>query len=247
MNLRGFVRKLTLTGLALSSALLGGRTLADETIKGQVLGAGAPIAKSTVTLWAASADTPKQIAQTRTGDDGRFVVHSVETGRATLKGKRSGAVSSTSASAEPILYLVAAGGESKVSKISGDNPAIVLLTVVGSNPPTSVVVNEFTTVASVWTHAQFLNGSAIQGPPLGLRIAAGNVPNFVDIETGGYGGAILGPLNSTQTPTMANFATISTLLAGCIARVKLDACSRDRKSTRLNSSHEFVSRMPSSA
>ena len=26
-----------------------------------------------------------------------------------------------------------------------------------------------------------------------------------------------------------------------------DACKQDRKSTRLNSSHEFVSRMPSSA
>ena len=36
-------------------------------------------------------------------------------------------------------------------------------------------------MASVWTHAQFLEGSTIKGPALGLRIAAGNVPNFVDL------------------------------------------------------------------
>jgi hypothetical protein len=56
-----------------------------------------------------------------------------------------------------------------------------------------------TTVASVWTHAQFLDGSGIKGPALSLRIAAGNVPNFVDLQTGSWGGAIQDPLNSGQT------------------------------------------------
>ena len=32
-------------------------------------------------------------------------------------------------------------------------------------------------------------------------------------------------LNSNQTPTMANFATLSSVMAGCITRVKADACS----------------------
>ena len=76
-----------------------------------------------------------------------------------------------------------------VSKGGGDNPAIALLTVLGNKPPTKVIVNEMTTVASVWTNAQFLDGIGIKGYALGLRIAAGNVPNFVDLETGGYGGA----------------------------------------------------------
>jgi hypothetical protein len=58
-----------------------------------------------------------------------------------------------------------------------------------------------------------------------LRIAAGNVPNFVDLETGGWGGAIQDPLNSSQTPTMANFATLADLLSACVTRVKADACS----------------------
>ena len=43
-------------------------------INGQVLGAGAPIADSTVTLFAASAGAPKRLAQAKTGADGRFTV-----------------------------------------------------------------------------------------------------------------------------------------------------------------------------
>ncbi len=83
-----------------------------------------------------------------------------------------------------------------------------------------------TTVASVWTHAQFLDGSAIRGNALGLKIAAGNVPNFVDVAAGAWGDAIQGPLNSGQTPTMANFATLADVLAGCVTRVTDDACAR---------------------
>ena len=41
-----------------------------------------------------------------------------------------------------------------------------------------------------------------------------NVPKFVDIATGGYGGTIQEALNSGQTPTMANFATLADVLAG---------------------------------
>ena len=35
------------------------------------------------------------------------------------------------------------------------------------------MINELTTVASAWTSAQFLKGSALSGNALGLRIAAG--------------------------------------------------------------------------
>jgi hypothetical protein len=187
--------------------LIAGSASAADSIKGQVLGGDAPIANSTVTLWAEGADAPMQLAQTKTGEDGRFEVH--------VSGSQD----------DPILYLVATGGEPKATG-GGDNPAVALITVLGSIPPAMVVINEFTTVASVWTHAQFLDGTAIKGHALGLRIAAGNVHNFVNVETGGWGGAIQDPLNSGQTPTMANFATLADLLSGCITRVKADACSR---------------------
>src|SRR5262249_856566 len=53
-----------------------------------------------------------------------------------------------------------------------------------------------------------------------------NVPNFIDLETGGWGHAIQGPLNSSQTPTMANFATLADVLAACVTRITADACDK---------------------
>src|SRR6202035_2826500 len=53
-----------------------------------------------------------------------------------------------------------------------------------------------------------------------------SVPNFVDLATGGWGAAIQDPLNSSQTPTMANFATLADALAGCVTRVMADACTK---------------------
>ena len=178
-------------------------------IEGQVQAGGGPLANSTVTLWAASAGEPRQLAQARTNNDGRFELGSQET-----------------LGADVILYVVAKGGEAAVNKGAGDNPAAALLAVLGNMPPPKVVINEMTTVASVWTHAQFLNGAAITGHALGLKIAAGNLPSFVDLQTGGWGDAIQGPLNSGQTPTMANFATLADLLSGCVTRVSTDACSQ---------------------
>ena len=194
--------------LAVSGPLLAGPAFAADRINGQVLGAGAPIANSIVTLWAASAGAPKELAQARTGADGRFTM------------KVPGARGASS------LYLVAQRGRSVADKGGGDNPRIALMTVLGPKPPAKVTINEMTTVASVCTHAQFLDGTAIQGHALGLRIAAGNVPNFVDLTTGGWGGAIQDPLNSSQTPTMANFATLADLISACVTRVTADACEK---------------------
>jgi len=182
---------------------------ASATINGRVLGAGAPIVSSTVTLWAATASEPAQLAQATTDANGQFNLN----------------VTITSA-VDASLYLVARGGRSSADKSGGDNPAIALLTVVGSKAPAKVTINEMTTVASVWTNAQFFDGKAISGNALGLRIAAGNVPSFVDLATGGWGGTIQDPLNSGQTTTMANFATLADVLSGCVVRVTADACGK---------------------
>jgi streptogramin lyase len=179
--------------------------MAAGTIIGQVLGAGAPIVGSTVTLWAENASAePRQLAQVQSGSDGRFA----------MVADSSGAN----------LYLVATGGRPTANATSGDNPAIGLMTVLGGNVPANVVINEMTTIASVITHVQFLNGTAIEGPQLPLRIAAGNVRNFVDLGTGDYGATILDALNGGQTPTLANFATLANILAACATQLKLDAC-----------------------
>jgi DNA-binding beta-propeller fold protein YncE len=176
-------------------------------VTGRVLGGDAPVDRSTVTLWAATLGSPVQLGRAVTAADGRFTIDAA-----------------AASAQEASLYLVAEGGRSSADKTGGDNDRVRLMTVVGSEPPPSVVINELTTIASVWTHAQFIDGAAIQGHALGLRIAAGNVPNFVDLTTGGLGPVIQDPLNSSQTTTLATFNTLGDLLAGCVARVRADAC-----------------------
>ncbi len=149
---RQTMRKRSISSALAVFGLLSTVSAFAATLNGQVLGAGAPIANSTVTLWAASADAPKQLAEAQTGADGRFAL--------TVPDTRS---------ADASLYLVAKGGQPAANKASGDNHAIALMAVVGIKPPARVVINEFTTVASVWTHAQFLDGSAISGHALGLQ------------------------------------------------------------------------------
>jgi len=207
MKLVNWTRFFCLGGLLLAG-MHAKAAFCAEHLSGRVLGAGVPIASSTVVLWEAGSNAPKKLAEAKTNDQGQFEIRSIAT-RGT----------------DSFLYLVATGGVPKAQKGSADNPAIALLTVLGNKLPDKVVINEFTTIASVWTNTQFLDGPKLQGNVLGLRIAAGNVSNFVDLQTGGWGGAIQDPLNGGQTPTMANFATLADVLAGCVALIRSDACS----------------------
>ncbi len=198
--------------MLLAGGLLGwtcGPATAEVRIEGQVQAGGGPIAKATVTLWAAGPGAPQKLAETQTKDDGSFDLESA--------GKKDDA---------GVLYLIAKSGEPKVGGDKGLNPAITLMATLGTTPPTRVTINELTTVASAWTGAQFLNGIALSGNALGLRIAAGNVPNLVDLETGGLGPVIQDSLNSSQTATLATFNTLANLLTGCITRVHGDACNK---------------------
>ena len=83
---------------------------AQSSLKGRVLGAGAPVANATVTLWAASVGATTELAHSQTGDDGRFELLAV-----------------APQSPDSSLYLIAKGGHATASKVSGDNPAIALL------------------------------------------------------------------------------------------------------------------------
>ena len=186
-----------------------GQAASAQQLVGKVAGGGGPIARSTVTLWAAGQGAPAKLAETSTDDDGAFHVRF-----------------DTQQAGGGVLYLTARGGEPRTGGSRAANPAIALMATLGSTAPAEVTVNELTTVASVWTGAQFLKGEALSGHALGLKIAAGNVPNLVDLRTGGLGPAIQDPLNSTQTTSLATLNTVAALLAGCITRVQADACGR---------------------
>ena len=151
---RSIVRTLMLGTMFLASVLSTGAAFAADSIKGLVALGSAPIAKSTVTLWEASADAPRQLNQTKSGDDGRFEVR--------VEGARDGGA----------LYLVAAGGVAEASKAGRDDPEIVLLSMLGSKPPEQVVVNELTTVASAFAAARFIGASPFQG----IRWGCGSLP-----------------------------------------------------------------------
>jgi hypothetical protein len=144
-----------------------------------------------VTLYAAGAGAPTQLAQSKTDTNGAFKLNA--------KQAPNGSV----------LYVVTKGGTPKATAAKGPNDAIALLAVLGSAPPPKVVINEFTTIASVWTHNQFIDGTTIKGPALGLKIA-------VTYELCRSADRRLGhdhsrPLNSSQTPTMANSLRSPTL------------------------------------
>jgi hypothetical protein len=204
-NLRLDRRRLGLaTGAVSLTRFVPGQSAAAATraiqvpaqLQGEVLGAGAPIAAAAVTLWEASAGAPKQIAQTRTDAAGRFLFAPVG-----------------DAGAEAIRYVVAIGGTLMAHADAGEQPTLALMTLLGPTTPPFVTINELTTVAAAFTAARFIDGGAIAGSPLGLRIAASNAPNLVDPATGGWGAVLLDPLNSTQTTTLATLNTLAGLIS----------------------------------
>jgi hypothetical protein len=95
------MKSVLLLSLAVAAGVtaFGVPTFAADTIAGRVTAAGAPVAVSTVTLWAAGDGAPPQLAQAQTGSDGQF----------SLSADGNGA----------ILYLIAKGGRPAADKTAG--------------------------------------------------------------------------------------------------------------------------------
>src|SRR5271167_2736647 len=111
--------KITRIQNLLAAALVGALALmnncaAAADLSGSVQGAGQPIAGATVTLYAAGAGAPTQLAQGKTDDNGAFTL------------------AVDSAPADSVLYVVARGGTPKVAADKGANDAIALLAVLGT-------------------------------------------------------------------------------------------------------------------
>ena len=149
-------------------------------------GEGVPGAK--VTLWkTAGTDSPEIIRETSTDAEGGFELQNLNP-----------------VEEDNVYYISTAGGVRE---------GVALMSVLGATPPSSIVINELTTVASVFTSARFIDGTKISGNPLGVRIAAGNASNLVDPATGKWGKVLLDPLNSTQNTTLARLNTLGSMIA----------------------------------
>jgi hypothetical protein len=174
------IKSQLVAAVVFSGGFMVASTSVAEEINGRIIGAGKPVAKAEVTLWESTSGDPRKVSETQTGSDGGFEL--------SFSGK---------ASESGVYYLISKGGVAKQGAES--NAAITLMATLGSEPPERVTVNELTTIASAYTGSQFLDNGALRGNAKGLRIAAGNVPNLVDLETGGQGPVIVNVLNGPRT------------------------------------------------
>ena len=143
----------------------------------------------TVDLYAAGRSNATHLATTTTDDEGTFGF------------RRSPTWS------QQLLYVVA-----------WRDAATQMLALLGrgNDVPSATYVNEHTTIASIWAASQFLDGTTIAGNDVGLRTAARNVPNLVNLYTGDLGAVIQNGVNGTRTNTLATFNTLASLLTDCI-------------------------------
>jgi len=191
------VPMLAKTLLVLAPLMLQQNALAGNAVQGRVIAGGTPLSGAEVSLWRAAGTGSGKVSTITADRNGEFTLDQPPAGE------------------ESVYYLVA----------RGPDPGTVLMANLGDRHYARVTINELTTVASVWTAAQFLDGERMTGNALGLRIAAGNVPNLVNLETGGLGPVVQDPLNSSQTTTMAKLNTLGNILASCAAKPKR-SCAR---------------------
>lgn len=146
--------------------------------------AARPLVGAQVTLFEAGPDAPRQLGAAITDSDGRFALTAPLT-------RTNGT-----------FYLAARLG-----------PGVTLLTVAGPSLPSTVTINELTTVAAAWSMAQFYRGGEIRGPELSLRIAAGMNDNLVSPVTGTSSDVLLTSPNADQTNSLRSTRSLANFLA----------------------------------
>jgi hypothetical protein len=128
-----------------------------------------PLPNVQVSLFEATTGQPTMLGQATTDGSGRFSI---------------GYTRSTSHS---IFFVKAHVRE-----------GVEFVTVLGQNVPTSVTINELTTVAASYSVAQFLRTGVISGNSFGLQIAAGMNDNIVAFATGQSSPVLLSSPNADQ-------------------------------------------------
>ncbi len=137
-----------------------------------------------------------------------------------------------------LVYLIASGGS---TGNGGANAGSVLMAAIGScngTLPATVVVNEVTTVASVYALSQFMTGAANVGSSAsnyekgatsapGLANAFATVTNLVDLTTGqALDHTPAYPTNLAGDPNILNNSTVPQKRINTLANI-LNACAVD--------------------
>ncbi len=148
-----------------------------------------PLPGAQVSLYAAGAGEPRLLARTTTDGSGRFQLRSAPSGRGS-KG---------------VFYATAdlAGG-------------LQLLCVIGPSLPTSITINELTTVAAGFAFAQFAISGVLAGDDFGLGIAAGMSENLVAASSGESSTVIASSPNGDETNSWRSTGSLANLLAGLV-------------------------------
>src|SRR5215510_11439504 len=180
---------------------------------GRVQSGETPVAFSTVTLYSAErpqSSSPIILGKAQSDANGVFHIPFTPPSNSTA-----------------VLYLIANGG-SPLPASQGAKPlrgALRLATVLGTTPvPAEVVINERTTVASVYALAQFIDGQKITGKAPGLQNAAAIMRNLVDVTTGEVGSVLGNPPNGVETSTMPAFNSLANMLAACVRATTPTPC-----------------------
>jgi hypothetical protein len=120
-------------------------------------------------------------------------------------------------------YLVSEGGE-----INGfEARSFRLMAALNNEQNGSVVVNELSTIGSVWPLAAQTSGSGvIVGSNTGLLIGSSHIQNLVDTSTGNFGKLVLDGNNLTFSETVGRMNTLATLVASCGGYYQANTCKK---------------------
>src|SRR5213079_1834088 len=176
---------------AMFAATSGVSTANPKSLSGVIQTGGTtssqPLPNVHVTLLEATSAFPPTLGQATTDASGRFTIPYRK------------------ASSSSIFFVKADIGE-----------GVEFVTVLGSNLPASVTINELTTVAASYSVAQFYRTGAISGDSFGLQLAAGMNDNIVAFVTGQSSPVLLNSPNADQTNSLRSTRSLANLLAACV-------------------------------
>src|SRR6266513_2122433 len=146
-----------------------------------------PLPNVHVSLFEATTGQPIMLGQATTNGSGQFSIHY------------------TRSTSQSIFFVQAHVTE-----------GVEFITILGPTLPTSVTINELTTVAATYSMAQFLRTGVISGNSFGLQLAAGMNDNIVTSATGESSPVLLNSPNADQTNSLRSTRSLANLLAACV-------------------------------